>query len=58
MTSVGILEFVSALFGIALGLVVTFNDVLSSNEVIDLQKAILLFSIGLGAGSLKELVDK
>jgi hypothetical protein len=59
MASVGTLEFISALFGIAIGLVVTFNDVLSSNEVvIDLQKAILLFGIGLGAGSLTELVDK
>ena len=47
-----ILEFFSALFGIVIGLVVTYNDIITSNYLlIDFQKAILLFSIGLGAGS-------
>ena len=57
--SIGLIEFISAIFGMAIGLFVTFNDILSSSDlVIDPFRAIILFGIGLGAGSLKELVDK
>lgn len=52
---IGIIEFISALFGIAGGLVVTYNDSVTSNYLImNMSKAVLLFGIGLEAGSLKE----
>lgn len=59
VSNIVIIEFISALFGIAVGLVITYNDIISSSYlVLDFSKALVLFGIGLGAGSLKELVDK
>jgi hypothetical protein len=57
--NIGVIEFISALFGIAVGLLVVYNNIITSNYlVIDSSTVVVLFGIGLGAGSLKELVDK
>jgi hypothetical protein len=52
------LEVIPTLIGIAFGLFATFKDAVPSLLILDAYQGIILFGIGLGAGSRKELVDK
>jgi hypothetical protein len=56
---VAIIDIGSAGFGIALAFLALFNDAFVTNlQVIDSIEIWTLFGIGLGVGSLKEIVDK
>ena len=55
---IAFIEIVPSILGITFGLFVTVNDYVPNLLYFDLYQSIILFGIGLGAGSLKELVDK
>jgi hypothetical protein len=47
-----------SLLGITFGLFTVFNDNIPNLVTIEFYQALFLFGIGMGVGSLKELVDK
>jgi hypothetical protein len=55
---IAVIEIVPSILGIIFGLFVTVNDYVPNLLYFDLYQSIILFGIGLGSGSLKELVDK
>jgi hypothetical protein len=55
---IAFMEIVPSLLGITFGLFTTFTDYVPNLLILDYYQAWILFGIGLGAGSLKELVDK
>jgi hypothetical protein len=55
---IAFMEIVPSLLGITFGLFTTFADYVPNLAIFDFYQAVILFGIGLGAGSLKELVDK
>jgi hypothetical protein len=55
---IAFMEIVPSLLGITFGLFTTFSDYVPNLLIFDYYQAGVLFGIGLGAGSLKELVDK
>lgn len=55
---IAFMEIVPSLLGITFGLFTTFADYVPNLSIFDFYQAVILFGIGLGAGSLKELVDK
>ena len=55
---IAFMEIVPSLLGITFGLFTTFADYVPNLSIFDYYQAAILFGIGLGAGSLKELVDK
>jgi hypothetical protein len=56
---IALIELTSAVIGIVVALIALFNnDYVAGLRVIDIQAAIVLFGLGLGIGSSKEIVDK
>jgi hypothetical protein len=55
---IAFMEIVPSLLGITFGLFTTFNDYVPNLSTFGYYQVGILFGIGLGAGSLKELVDK
>jgi hypothetical protein len=55
---IAFMEIIPSLLGITFGLFTTFSDYVPNLLIFDYYQVGILFGIGLGAGSLKELVDK